>query len=127
MAVQVLIDLDTDLDYNDVNAEVPNPDEYPTLTHARIVNIKTEVDRDEDSKDGWIEIWLAYGYMDTGIFYEARGIDGINVLFDKQAYIDFYDDYTVHETHTMQDFLYNLSQYCIDENKIDGTVVVNSY
>ena len=90
MAEQILILLDTAVDYQDVNPDIPNPSEYPTLTHVRIVNIKTEVDRDLDSKDGYIECWFAYGYMNTGIFYEARGIDGIYILFESMSLIRFF-------------------------------------
>jgi len=99
-----------------------NPGIFPAITHARIVNLNWEIGRAAEAKDGWIEIWIAKGYLmaDGDIrFFEAPGLAGIldPQLPDVITQITGMDDLEVEVCKV-------LSQALIDLGYINGTVVV---
>jgi len=103
-----------------------NPGIFPAITHARIVNLNWEIGRAAEAKDGWIEIWIAKGYLmaDGDIrFFEAPGLAGMNIkILDPQlpdviTQITGMDDLEVEVCKV-------LSQALIDLGYINGTVVV---
>jgi hypothetical protein len=54
----------------------------PRCTHARVVNIQYEVERPAENKPGYIDVWLAKGFIVDDQFREAPGVPGINVRLE---------------------------------------------
>lgn len=63
--------------------KLANPEQplefMPPVTHARVVNVTYEADRAIESKPGYVEVWLAKGFIINGRFREAPGVPGINL------------------------------------------------
>ena len=63
--------------------ELPTPersiDYLPLITHARVVHIDYEADREVDKKIGHVNVWLAKGFLIDDVFREAPWVPGINI------------------------------------------------
>ena len=84
-----------------------------TLTHAKLCRVDYEVQRPPDAKPGWVSLWYAKGYMEDGVFREAPGVPGVNVLRDEPEL----------PADKLKPCVQNLDQMTVDLGVIDGTVV----
>lgn len=98
---------------------------FPTITHCRVVEFKLETPRPINNKPGKINIWLAKGFL-AGTpewFYEAPGLDGINIVIEEPE-LWLFGAINIDSGNLMPEVLKTISQYLIDKEYIDGTIVV---
>jgi len=52
----------------------------PPVTHMKLVRVDYEVSRPNDTKEGYLNLWYAKGFFVNGVFREAPGVAGVNLL-----------------------------------------------
>lgn len=102
----------------------PHPELFPAATHLRLVNVKMEVSRPDDGRDGWLELWFAPGYLSSdNLFFELPGFPGDNIRLEEPDVIPMFDIET-QRNPLLLEITKTLSQGAIDLGYIDGTVVI---
>lgn len=102
-----------------------NPDSFPVISHVRVVNFTYEIDRVAENKDGYVDVWVAKGYLGGPdvTFFEAPGLEGINYKIEGDELPDIVANITSIEDFEVEVFKI-ISQFLIDNGHIDGNVEV---
>lgn len=96
---------------------------FPDITHARIVNVKFEVARPFNNKEGFVDVWIAKGYLKNGIFYEAPGYPGVNIVIENEELILMMTQTVLGSSLALEVFKI-LSQYLLDTDKLEGVLEI---
>lgn len=109
---QVVVDLTTD--------------EEITVTYWKVCNITYEVERSDNGKDGYLDVWIAKCYKDGNDYIEIPELGGINVKIEGGEFSQF-EAYGIIPSSgaTCFDFIRTVTQFLIDKGYIDGTLIVD--
>ena len=116
---QVLVQLTTPESYP------LTPSVFPSVTHLRVMRTDMQRARPNSDIDGFLDLWLGKGYLNDGCFYEAPGFAGINIVVEGDDFINLVNSLVGLAGYVCVEFDKILLQALIDNETVDGTVVVN--
>ena len=104
------------------------PETTEDVTHKKVVNWTIEVPRTDNKmgKEGWARIWVAPCYSDGEIWYEDPKMLGEEFLIDKKnEFEDLMEVMMLATENFLEGCLRVISQFLIDKDYIDGTVIID--
>lgn len=104
-----------------------NGDLFPVITHERIVNMKFEIARPYDEKNGYAEIWIAKCYIVDNVLYEAPGLEGKRIYIDETdgEIFEFADSSIGSQDTAFIELCKTIWLYLIEKGYVDGTLVIH--
>lgn len=97
--------------------------EHLTLTHLGICSMTHEHHRPWNNKEGHIEVWLAYGYLNAEGHMIEPEYPGINIILDNTQYETLAQTVTTQKPLEQDEDLI-ISQYLLDNALIPpGTLI----
>jgi hypothetical protein len=85
-----------------------------------------ELPRPNDDKNGYLNIWISKGYMESGKFRAAAGLAGLNFKIEEPEVFSFAST-QIQAGDFMIEVMTCLCQYLISTGRISGTVIINEY
>lgn len=101
-----------------------NPEQFPRITHCRIVNVAIEISRPLQHVEGHVDFWLARGFVaeEPRCFFEAPGLEGLHLVV-ADSELGAFQSMEFGDDQGLTELMKQLSQWLIDQRYIDGIVV----
>jgi hypothetical protein len=102
--------------------ELTNIETFHEITHYKICNWTFEVPRPSLGKEGYLDLWLAKCYPDSGNYIEPP-VPGVNIKIEGADFEDL-----ISRSTTVKDLITDsmqiISDFLVEKGYVDGVVIL---